>query len=82
MIDIKISENYTEEDGTVKKISDVKKFINGFKQLCNETNMHTVDVGGFKSCPVITTLKFDDGSSIGISKLFDMIGFNMQQLIG
>ena len=76
MIDIKISENYTNEDGSIIEYSDVDKFINGFKQLCNKTNMHNVDVGGFKSCPVITTLKFDDGSYIGISKLFEIIGFN------
>ena len=76
MIDIKISENYTEEDGSVIERSDIDKFINGFKQLCNKTNMHNVDVGGFKSCPVITTLKFDDGSHIGIVKLFEMIGFD------
>ena len=58
----------------------VDVFIEGFNQLCEACGMHNITTyklihnGGAK---IPTVLKFDDGTSIGISKLFDECGFKI-----
>lgn len=78
MIEIKIAETYYSEDPNQAAIlrSDCEKFIEGFRKLCNETNMHNISLGTIFNCTFPTELKFDDGTSIGVSKLFTEIGFN------
>jgi len=81
MITIEIPEvTYTDnphDGGTM--LSDLDKFLIGFKKLCNITNMNNVTVNGFKSCPIITRLNFDEGSSVGIMRLFEEIGFKTKE---
>jgi len=58
----------------------VDVFIEGFNQLCqacgtnNITTYKLIYNGGAK---IPTVLNFDDGTSIGISKLFDECGFKI-----
>ena len=77
MIEIRISETLTPEDPRAAAIrrSDLDKFLDGFKKLCNSTNMHNIEIGGINTLKIPTKLKFDDGSSIGIMRLFEEIGF-------
>ena len=77
MINIKIPEVYTVEGGRTEEISDLNKFIDGFTQLCNKCGMHEIDVGGLGTAKFPTVLNFDDGTSIGITKLFEKIGFKI-----
>lgn len=59
--------------------SQAEIFIEGFNKLCEACDMNNITTyklihnGGVK-IPVV--LKFDDGTSIGISRLFNEIGFN------
>lgn len=77
MIQINIPESYTPDNPLCNQVvlSDCEKFIEGFKQLCKKTNMNIVDVEGIVSCPIITKLHFEDGTYIGIRRLFEEIGF-------
>ena len=77
MIEIRISETLTPEDPRAAAIrrSDLDKFLDGFKKLCNSTNMHNISLGTLCGCTFPAGLKFDDGSSIGIMRLFEEIGF-------
>ena len=77
MIEIKIAEAYYSEDPNQAAIlrSDCEKFVEGFKKLCNSTNMHNISLGTLCGCTFPAGLKFDDGSHIGISRLFEEIGF-------
>ena len=77
MIEIKIAESYYSEDPNQAAIlrSDCEKFIEGFKKLCNSTNMHNISLGTLCGCTFPAALKFDDGTRIGINKLFKEIGF-------
>lgn len=77
MITIKIAETYTVEGGSTEEISDCKKFMDGFKQLCDKCNMHQINVGCIGSAKFPTVLNFDDGTSVGITKLFERIGFKI-----
>lgn len=66
-----------------KKRSNLEKFIIGLRELCNQTGMNKIVYGGFKRAPIITTLKFDNGESIGTNRLFWEIGFSKpEELIG
>jgi len=57
--------------------SQVDMFLEGFKELCNKTGMHKVDIGGIKATgPIPTRLNFDDGTSVGIMRMFREIGFD------
>ena len=57
--------------------SQVELFLEGFKELCNKTGMHKVDTYAFgASCQIPTSLNFDDGTHIGMRRLFEEIGFN------
>ncbi len=78
MIEIKIPEViYTDNPNDCGKlITDLDKFIIGFKELCKKTNMNEVSTykfGKITNLPV--SLNFNDGTYIGIWKLFDEIGF-------
>ena len=60
-----------------KPKSQVNVFLEGFKELCNKTGMHKVDIGGIKATgPIPTCLNFDDGTSVGIMRMFKEIGFD------
>ena len=57
--------------------SQVDMFLEGFKELCNKTGMHKIDIGGIKATgPIPTCLNFDDGTSVGIMRMFKEIGFD------
>ena len=57
--------------------SQVNMFLDGFKELCNKTGMNKVDIGGIKATgPIPTRLNFDDGTSVGIMRMFKEIGFD------
>lgn len=58
---------------------DLDKFLIGFKKLCNITNMNNVTVNNIKNCLIITRLNFDEGSSVGIMRLFEEIGFKTKE---
>ena len=58
----------------------VDVFIEGFDQLCEACGMHNITTyklihNGGVTIP--TELKFDDGTSIGVSRLFDECGFKI-----
>lgn len=54
----------------------VEMFLEGFKELCNKTGMHKIDIGGIKATgPIPTQLKFDDGTAVGVLRMFKEIGF-------
>ena len=79
MIKIEITETMYPGNPFVCQIprSQVNMFLEGFKELCNKTGMHKVDMNGVKATgPIPTRLNFDDGSSIGIRRMFREIGFD------
>lgn len=55
-------------------MDNVSKFISGFKQLIEETNLTTIVTG----CFGLVQFKFKDGSYIGAKALMNRIGFNWQ----
>ncbi len=57
-----------------KKISDARMFIDGFRQLCEKTKMKSVT---HTRIGLVTNLNFEDGSCIGIKRLFNEIGFDI-----
>ena len=76
MIEIKIPETFTAEDGHCQiHLSEVDKFIFGLKELCNKCNMNNITTRGFAN--IIVKLNFDDGSSIDPNKLFKACGFDV-----
>lgn len=81
MITIEIPEvTYTDnpnDGGTM--LSDLDKFLIGFKKLCNITSMNNVTVNDLINCKIITKLNFDEGSSVGIMRLFEEIGFKTKE---
>ena len=79
MIEIKIHEcKFTDNPlAAQKRLSQVEMFLEGFKELCNKTGMHKVDMGGIKATgPFPIRLNFDDGTYIGTIKMFQEIGFD------
>lgn len=82
MIEIKLQTNVIPNDPCMacKPRPNVETFIDGFNQLCKACNMNKIITyklihdGGVK---IPAELKFDDGTSVGISKLFDECGFNI-----
>jgi len=79
MIEIKIPEVYFSEDPNQAVIqrSNLEIFIDGFKKLCDVTGMNEVNIDKILDAPIISQLKFNDGSLIGIKRLFKAIGFNI-----
>lgn len=56
----------------------VDVFIEGFKELCNKTGMHKIDISGIKATgPIPTKLNFDDGTYVGVLRMFQEIGFEL-----
>ena len=78
MLTINIAEtSYTDNPNDIgKKIVDVDKFIDGFKQLCKKTNLSEID---YIKLGFVTCLKFKDGTSIGIKRLFREIGVDFDK---
>ena len=83
MIEIKISEVLYPEDPCMcaKYRAQVEMFIDGFKELCEKTGMHNITTyklfnNSNNKVKIPTELKFDDGSSVGILRIFEEIGFN------
>lgn len=82
MIEIKLQTNIIPIDPYLScpPRPNVEVFIEGFNKLCEACGMHNITTyklihnGGGK---IPTELKFDDGTSIGISKLFDECGFKI-----
>ena len=81
MIEIKISEVLYPEDPNMcaKQRSQLEMFLEGFKELCNKTGMHNITTYEmYNKVKLPTELKFNDGTSIGILRLFEEIGFNIK----
>ena len=80
MIEIKISEVLYPEDPNMctKQRSQMEIFLDGFNELCNKTGMHNITTYKIFKTKIPTELKFNDGSSIGITRLFEEIGFNIK----
>lgn len=82
MIEIKLQTNIIPNDPYLScpPRPKVEVFIEGFNKLCEACGMNNITTyklinnGGGK---IPTVLKFDDGTSIGISKLFDECGFKI-----
>lgn len=76
MIEIKIPELYYSEDANQPAIKrpQLNMFIDGFNELCKKTGMTQVGYTIFGSV-IPTYLKFEDGGSIGVRRLFEEIGF-------
>ena len=82
MIEIKLRTNIIPNDPCMAcpPRPNVEVFVEGFNQLCEACGMHNITThklihnGGGK---IPTELKFDDGTSIGISRLFDECGFKI-----
>ncbi len=81
MITLEIPEvTYTDSpNDPPKRMTDLDKFLIGFRKLCEVTSMSHADVGGFKACPIVTVLRFGDGTSIGIRRLFEEVGFTFKE---
>ena len=80
MIEIKIPEVHYSEDqnqDTIKR-SKTEIFIEGFKKLCEATGMNSVITDKLLNVTIVTQLKFDDGALIGLKRLFQEIGFNVE----
>lgn len=79
MIDIKIPEVYYSEDPKQPPIkrSEHEVFVEGFKKLCAATQMNKLNYNTLFDLPIISQLIFEDGSMIGIRKLFEEVGFNL-----
>lgn len=78
MIKIEIAETKNPGNPYACQIrrSQVEMFLEGFKELCNKTGMHKIDIGGIKATgPIPTQLKFDDGTAVGVLRMFKEIGF-------
>ena len=81
MIEIKLQTNIIPSDPYLScpPRPNVEVFIEGFNKLCEACGMNNITTyklihnGG----KIPTMLKFDDGTSIGISKLFDECGFKI-----
>lgn len=79
MIKIEISETRYPGNPFACQIpcSQLDIFLEGFKELCNKTGMHKVNLTKVNNGVwVPTQLRFDDGTYVGISRLFEEIGFN------
>ena len=75
MATINIAETkYTDNPNDMgQKISNLEKFLDGFKQLCKVTHMNcvtTYKLGG------IISFNFEDGSVIGSKIFLEKTGFN------
>ena len=80
MIEIRIPEVYCQEDSKKSSIlrSKTEIFIEGFKKLCEATEMNSVIANRLLNVTIVTQLKFDDGALIGLKRLFQEIGFNVE----
>ena len=80
MIEIRISEVHYSEDKNQDPIkrSKMEIFIEGFKKLCEATEMNSVITDKLLNVTIVTQLKFDDGALIGLKGLFQEIGFNVK----
>ena len=80
MIEIRISEAHYSEDKNQDPIkrSKMEIFIEGFKKLCEDTEMNSVITDKLLNVTIVTQLKFDDGTLIGLKRLFQEIGFNVK----
>ena len=82
MIEIKLQTNIIPNDPCMACMprSNAEVFIEGFNKLCEACGMNNITTykliynGGVK---IPTVLKFDDGTSIGISRLFNECGFKI-----
>ena len=79
MIEIKIQEAKFPNNSFLNATprSGYDKFVEGFKKLCVATGMNEISARKVYSSKIPTILHFDDGTSIGISRLFDEIGFDI-----
>lgn len=55
-------------------MDDVSRFVSGFKQLIEESNLTTIVTGYFG----LVQFKFKDGGFIGAKVLMDRVGFNWE----
>ena len=79
MIEIKLQTNIIPNDPRKACTSrpNVKVFVEGFNQLCEACGMTNITTSKFiHDGKVPIELKFNDGTSIGISRLFNECGFN------
>lgn len=54
-------------------------FIKGFKKLCDATGMYKIKINTNSIIDLKNSqLKFDDGDLIGLKRLFQEIGFNVE----
>lgn len=76
MVTINIAESKYADNpyDCAKKISDVEMFLDGFKQLCEKAKMKSVT---HTRIGLVTNLNFEDGTSVGIKRLFNEIGFDI-----
>lgn len=65
-----------------RRTSDAEKFICGFKQLCEQCNMHQISYSSWRtlghSIPIITSFRCDDGTSVSIVNLLNSCGFDIE----
>lgn len=82
MIEIKLQTNIIPNDPCMACMprSNAEIFIDGFNQLCEACGMNNITIHKLMhndEIKIPTLLKFDDGTSIGISRLFDECGFKI-----
>lgn len=65
-----------------RKTDDIERFMVGFKELCAKCNIHIINYYTMKAydhkIPIITAIKADDGSEIGIVPLLNYCGFGIE----
>lgn len=80
MLEIKIKTHEIPEDTLLpcKPISKHDVFIDGLKQLCLATGMTEILKSKLGTVEIPVALKFEEGSSIGLTALFNELGFHLE----
>ena len=78
----KINQDINIHISDYRRRSNLEKFVAGMRELAKQTGMNHIEYGGFKAAPIVATLLFDNGESIGINRLFWEVGFSKPKEIG
>lgn len=80
MLEIKIKTHENPGDPLLPcyPISKHDIFIDGLKQLCSATGMTEILKYKLGDIEVPVALKFEEGSSIGLTALFNELGFHLE----
>lgn len=80
MIEIKINthENPNDTLAPCRRRSQSEIFIEGFKKLCEATNIKDLTKLSMSTYDIPLRLNFNDGTAIGMAVLFNEAGFHLK----